>query len=128
MPAPAEWHPVVFYAKAAFWALLSGAELEAELAAVLRALGHVVVETGGPGDEGVDLLVDGHTVVQCKRHAQPTSIAVAEALLESKQQCRAARARLVSTSGVTGEAARFCHAHGIEVWDLSALVRLRERA
>ncbi len=53
------------------WTTLSGAEFEEALGDLLEGLGYSVLQTGGAGDEGIDLLVrrgNKTTVVQCKRY------------------------------------------------------------
>ena len=79
--------------------------------------------TGRVGDEGVDLLVDKTTIVQCKAHGVPVAPAVARELLGCLTYSRAARAILVSMSRMGTRS--FAEKASIQLWDTAKLISVQ---
>lgn len=107
------------------WASLSGAEFERALGNLLQGLGYGVVQTGGTGDEGIDLLVrrgNRTTVVQCKRYKSPAGPAVARELYGAMVAYGADHALLACTGGFTQGATDFARNKPITLWSLDDLV------
>jgi HJR/Mrr/RecB family endonuclease len=112
----------------AYWQGLTYAQLEKEVAALFRRLGHRAQVQGGAGDGGVDVAVDDDTIVQCKAYAKPLSPAAVRELLGTKTALGKRRAILVCTGGFTAGSRQFAQTSGIELWDAHDLIRLHEGA
>jgi HJR/Mrr/RecB family endonuclease len=110
----------------AYWQGLTYAQLENEVAALFRRLGHRARVLGGSGDGGVDVAVDDDTIVQCKAYAKPLSPAAVRELLGTKTALGARRAILVCTAGFTAGSRKFAESSGVELWDAHELVRLHD--
>jgi hypothetical protein len=110
-----------------YWLRLGGREFEEEVASLLREHGHAVQTTSASGDEGVDLVVDRATVVQCKNHAKPVAPATVRDLAGAKQYFGARRAILISSRGFTSGAIEFARKVNIELWDVHTLVSLQDQ-
>lgn len=108
-----------------FWLGLDGCGFEREVAALLRRRGHLVKERGGKGDRGIDLEVDGDTVVQCKAHRKPVAPAVVRELYGAMQLDGRESALLISTQGFTPGAWKLGNEIGIALWDVSVLVEMQ---
>jgi restriction system protein len=108
---------------------LSPSEFESWVAARLLEMGYSVVQTGGPGDEGIDIKArrgNELVVVQCKRFrtAAVGPHAVRE-LLGSMIPISATRGILATTGAVTAAAAQLAQRQRqlIELWDGPYLAR-----
>ena len=122
------------------WMLLSGAELESELATLCRNLGYRVETTPASGDRGVDLILRRKsgktTVVQCKSHKAPVGPAVARELYGSMMDFGADRALLVCTGGFTrgvnefvkGKPIKLLSASDLPYWAKQAESRRKNRS
>lgn len=106
------------------WSSLNGHRFELEVAALLRRCGKNVSHVGGPGDCGIDLVIDEETAVQCKQHARPAAPAVARELLGAMHAKGLKKGILICPSGFTAGTKTFALKHGIELWDCDCLVRL----
>jgi hypothetical protein len=111
-----------------FWRSLDGQCFEQEVADLLRRLGHTVEIRGGSGDEGIDLVMDGETVVQCKQHASPVAPAVARELFGVMHHAAAKRGVLICPSGFTTGTVSFAKKVGLELWDGDSLIAMSNRA
>lgn len=110
----------------AFWEQLTGIQFEQELADLLRSLGHEVRAVGGAGDEGIDLWMDGSTIIQCKAHASSVAPHVVRDLLGARTHVGARRAVLAAPKGFTPGTMDFARKNGIELWDADYLVGLQK--
>ncbi|HAO98802.1 MAG TPA: hypothetical protein DCQ83_02020 [Fibrobacteres bacterium] len=108
------------------WTSCNGIEFEHEVAELFRRLGHFVVKTGGAGDEGIDLVVDNDTIVQCKQHAKPISPAVARELLGAMNFAKAKKAILICPSGFSNDTKEFARKANLELWDGDKLIAMAE--
>ena len=109
-------------------------DFEHQVAQMLRSRGLVVEVTGGPGDEGVDIiaydnapLTGGRYLVQCKRYGLDHKVGVAAVreLYGTVQEKRASKGILVTSSVFTHQALRFAEDKPLELIDglqLSALI------
>jgi restriction system protein len=109
-----------------FWKALGGVQFENEVADLLRQLGHDVQTTPHSGDEGVDLILDRETIIQCKAHSKPVSPGTVRELLGAKAYFKAGKAILISTNGCTSGAKDFAEKTGIELWDTTHLIALQD--
>jgi len=109
-----------------FWFGLGGRGFEEEVADLLRKYGHDVRTTAVSGDEGVDLVVDDSTIVQCKQHAKPVAPAVVRDLAGTRQYFGAKRAILISSRGFTTGATAFAKKVDIELWDVHTLIEMQD--
>ena len=108
---------------------LSPAEFEAWVAERLREAGFSVSVTGGPGDNGIDILARRRSelvAVQCKRYR--TAVVgpqMVRELLGSMTAMSATRGILVTTGTVTRKAEQYAsqQRHAIELWDGPYLVK-----
>ncbi len=113
-----------------------GIELEQRCASILRQVGWTVEETPRSRDGGVDLIatridevgVEDCLYVQCKDHARPVGVDVVRSLLGVLPPDRHVRAILVSTSGLTPDAARLARERSVVVWDDARMAQFERRA
>jgi restriction endonuclease Mrr len=113
---------------------LSPTEFESWVAARLVETGYLVVRTGGPGDEGIDILARKQrdlVVVQCKRFR--TAVVgphVVRELLGSITATTASRGILVTTGIATNAAVQYARRQHppIELWDGPYLAQRWPRA
>lgn len=87
-----------------YWATLDGSQFEKEVAKVFQKCGFLVKHVGGPGDGGIDILMEYKSIqyiVQCKNHKKRIPPNVVVELHDALNFNSAHRAILVSFSGVT---------------------------
>jgi tetratricopeptide (TPR) repeat protein len=111
--------------KEQYWLALTGKgpSFESAVAELFQGMGHQVKVEAGPGDEGVDLTLDGGAcIVQCKAHGKPLGSPVLQMLLGARSSRRATRAILVTLRGVTDNGQKYAAKHDLEVWDVARLV------
>jgi HJR/Mrr/RecB family endonuclease len=106
-----------------FWEQMNGRTFEIEVRNLIRKLGNDAEVTGGKDDEGIDIIVDDGTVVQCKAHKKPVSPAVAREFYGAMTHVGASRGVLVSLNGFTTGVFDFVRGKPIELWDVHDLVR-----
>ena len=109
-------------------------DFEQQVAQMLKDSGLTVEVTGGPGDEGVDIiaydstpLTGGTYLVQCKRYNLDHKVGVAEVreLYGTVQEKRVSKGILVTSSVFTYQALRFAEDKPLELIDgvqLSTLI------
>ncbi len=102
---------------------------------MLQNRGLTVEVTGGPGDEGVDIIArditpitGGMYLVQCKRYALDRKVGVADVreLYGTVQEKRASKGVLVTSSTFTTQARRFAEDKPLELIDGTELQELLE--
>ena len=108
-------------------------DFEQQVAQMLKSRGLAVEVTGGPGDEGVDIiaydntpLTGGTYLVQCKRYSLDHKVGVAEVreLYGTVQEKRASKGILVTSSVFTYQALRFAEDKPLELIDGALLSTL----
>ena len=85
-----------------WWKQLDGRTFERELAELLKGKGYQVRWTGRPGDDGVDLRLEGMgktNIVQCKAHRSRLSSATVRELYGALLHHGADEAWLITTAG-----------------------------
>lgn len=85
-----------------WWKRLDGRQFERELASLYRKRGYEVRSVGGPGDGGVDVILqrEGRTIlVQCKAHRKYISPGAVRELYGTLVHYRASEAWLVASRG-----------------------------
>lgn len=110
-----------------FWASLSGISFEQEVAHLLADAGFAVKLTPSTGDKGVDILLGGGTIVQCKAHNKPIGPAIARELYGAQQALKARRSILVSRSGFTLGVFEFARDKPMALWDQSTLIEMQKK-
>lgn len=110
-----------------YWTHLDGAQFEIDVSKVFQLCGFSVKVTGGPGDGGIDILMERNNIkyiVQCKNHKKriPPNIIVKfnEALNKSKAHI----AILVSSSGVTTGVWNYIKDKPIHIVDINILLSM----
>ena len=111
----------------AWWRTLSGQEFERAFAELLVRKGYKLRHTGGPGDQGADLLLEtkkGTVIVQCKAYAN-TKIGPAPVrdFCGSMLHHRAIEGWLVSLEGFSNAAHEFAHGKPIKLLLLNSFLR-----
>jgi len=94
------------------WRELSGQEFEREFSELLRRQKYKVKHTGGPGDQGADIILEattGRIVVQCKAYTGKVGPQPVRDLCGSMVHHRAAEGWLVAIDGFTESAYEFAH-------------------
>jgi Restriction endonuclease len=108
---------------------MTGAQFERYIAGLLREQGWRDVEVvGGSGDGGADILAESpsgvRTAFQCKRQADNVGVQVVRLLVGSVHYEHAGRAPyLVTTAGLTKDAAALAAGAGVRLIDRPALSR-----
>ena len=108
-----------------FWRGLCGHDFEKEFARMLEGRGYRVSHVGGPGDSGVDLLLDtkkGRVIVQCKAHAGRIGPAAVRDLFGSLLHNGAREAWLVSVEGFSSAAREFAAGKPIRLLTIDAFL------
>jgi len=107
-------------------------QFEALVARLFTVYGHDVEEVGGSSDHGVDLLVISERgekwVVQCKRYSGSVGEPVVRDLFGTMLHEGAQRAYLITTGGITRQAAAWAEGKPIVLYDGEGLVTLIRRA
>jgi hypothetical protein len=108
-----------------FWNSLSGTEFEHEVVALLNRAGYAAQLTAGSGDGGVDIVLDGGTIIQCKARRGPCGPAILRELYGSLHDFGAQKAILISREGFTRASLEFAEGKPIDLWDRSTLIALQ---
>lgn len=114
--------------QAEYWQALSGREFERELARLFSRLGYEAQVIGGPGDRGVDIVLERAnrtTVVQCKCTRTPVGLAVAREFSAAFSDYGAAYGILATVGGVTPGVHEYFRGKPLTVMDLSEIIRLQ---
>lgn len=108
-----------------WWQQLDGRRFEKELAALLERYGYTVKRTGGPGDEGVDLLVQksgDKILVQCKAHGRAIGPGAVRDLYGAMMHHGTDEAWLVSSRGFSYRARKFASNKPISLLTIKSLL------
>jgi restriction system protein len=103
---------------------MSGQEFERYMAEVFQKLGHKVDIVGGPGDQGVDLLVKvgrKRVAVQCKLHGKPVGRAAVSEVYAGAKHHGVSQAWLVAPGGFTPAAQELAKSTDVKLLDLAAV-------
>jgi HJR/Mrr/RecB family endonuclease len=109
---------------------MSGQEFERFMAEVLRNTGYEVDMVGGPGDQGVDLLVRvgrKRVAVQCKLHGKPVGRAAVADVYAGAKHHGAKQAWLVAPGGFTPGAMELAESTNVKLLDLAAIRGLLQK-
>ena len=108
-------------------------DFEQQVAQMLRGWGLSVEVTGGPGDEGIDIMAydstpitGGKYLVQCKRYSPGKKVGVAAVreLYDTMQEKQVTKGVLVTSSAFTTGALRFAEGKSIDLIDGTQLSEL----
>jgi len=103
---------------------MSGQEFEQYIAEVFRKTGSKVDIVGGPGDQGVDLLVKlgrKRVAVQCKLHTKPVGRAAFSEVYAGAKHHGASQAWLVAPGGFTPAAEELAKSTKVQLFDLATV-------
>jgi restriction system protein len=109
---------------------MSGQEFEQYIAEVFRKTGNKVDIVGGPGDQGVDLLVKvgrKRVAVQCKLHTKPVGRAAVSEVYAGAKHHGASQAWLVAPGGFTPAAQELAASTKVQLFDLAAIRGLLQK-
>ena len=109
---------------------MSGQEFEQYIAEVFRKTGNKVDIVGGPGDQGVDLLVKvgrKRVAVQCKLHTKPVGRAAVSEVYAGAKHHGASQAWLVAPGGFTPAAEELAKSTKGQLFDLAAVRGLLQK-
>lgn len=109
-----------------YWLGLRGISFERELGSLYQRLGYNVKYTSTSGDEGIDLVIDSSTIVQCKGHKTPVGPAIVRELYGTLTASGASNAILACPAGFTRGAQAFAAGKPIELLSATAIVALAE--
>jgi restriction system protein len=110
---------------------LGGDDFESFCAELLRRNGARVVEQGGAGDQGADLLIDWQRrrwVVQCKRLGRNVSNAAVQQAHAGRSYHGTEGAMVITNQGFTRSARELAARTDVELIDGQGLARLLRRA
>ena len=105
---------------------MGGSRFEAFMADLFRAMGHRVQPRGGPGDQGVDIIIDpgnGRIAVQCKNHAVPVGNRPVQEVYAGARHHRCVEAWVVAPAGYTRGARALANSTGVSLHDADAIRR-----
>lgn len=105
---------------------MDGARFEVFVADLFRAMGHRVVPCGGPGDQGVDIVLNpggGRIAVQCKNHAVPVGNRPVQEVYAGARHHRCVEAWVVAPAGYTSGARALAKSTGVSLYDADAVRR-----
>ena len=107
-----------------YWKKLNGYQFEREIANLFRQMGHSVQETKLSGDCGIDMVVDGKTIVQCKNHSKPISRPDFQRLYGEfvHNEGKYERVIMVCPSGASGDAKRWIEGKPITIMSLRQII------
>lgn len=109
-----------------WWHTLSGAEFERAFVLLLMRRGYMLKHTGGPGDAGVDVVLQtkkGTVLVQCKAHGEKIGPAAVRDLYGTLVHRKAEEAWLVSLQGFSEAAYEFAADKPIKLLTISTFVK-----
>jgi HJR/Mrr/RecB family endonuclease len=109
---------------------MSGQEFERYMAEVFQKIGHKVDIVGGPGDQGVDLLLKvgrKRVAVQCKPHGKPVGRAAVSEVYAGAKHHGARQAWLVAPGGFTTAAKDLAKSTDVKLLDLAAVRGLLQK-
>jgi hypothetical protein len=105
---------------------MDGARFEVFIADLFRAMGHRVEPCGGPGDQGVDIVLNpgsGRIAVQCKNHAVPVGNRPVQEVYAGARHHRCVQAWVVAPAGYTSGARALANSTGVSLHDADAIRR-----
>lgn len=109
---------------------MSGQKFERFMAEVLRNIGYKVDMVGGPGDQGVDLLVRvgrKRVAVQCKLHGKPVGRTAVADVYAGARYHGVKEAWLVAPGGFTPGAQELAESTDVQLLDLAAIRRMLQK-
>lgn len=89
----------LYRTKISFWQNLSGKQFEKELSNLFEKQGYKVQRTGRSGDQGIDIILNGEIIVQCKSHKNKVSPSAIRDLIGTLQNSGFKKGILASTNG-----------------------------
>jgi len=105
---------------------MDGASFEVFVADLFRAMGRRVDPCGGPGDQGVDIVLghgNGRIAVQCKNHSVPVGNRPVQEVYAGARHHRCVEAWVISPSGYTSGARALADSTGVSLYDADAIRR-----
>jgi HJR/Mrr/RecB family endonuclease len=105
---------------------MGGVRFEAFMADLFRAMGHRVEPRGGPGDQGVDIIIDpgkGRIAVQCKNHAAPVGNRPVQEVYAGARHHRCIEAWVVAPAGYTRGARALANSTGVSLHNADTIRR-----
>jgi restriction system protein len=109
---------------------MSGAQFEAFIADLFRAMGHQAVVLGGAGDQGVDVIVNRQGVrvaVQCKNHRKPVNNKAVQEVYAGARHHGCEEACVVAPAGYTRGAIDLARSTEVSLFDADSIHRWIKR-
>lgn len=102
---------------------MTGVQFENYVAELLRKKGHSVQLTPKTGDYGVDLIMDGHVAIQCKRYGKGVGVKAIQEVYSGMQHYGCSSAIVATNSVFTANAKTLANELGVILWDASTICR-----
>lgn len=102
---------------------MTGVQFENYVAELLRKKGHSVQLTPKTGDYGVDLIMDGHVAIQCKRYGKGVGVKAIQEVYSGMQHYGCSSAIVATNSVFTANAKTLANELGVILWDGSTICR-----
>jgi hypothetical protein len=103
---------------------MDGGRFEVFIADLFRAMGHRVEPCGGPGDQGVDIVLNpggGRIAVQCKNYSAPVGNRPVQEVYAGARHHRCVEAWVVAPAGYTSGARALAKSTGVSLHDAYAI-------
>lgn len=103
---------------------MAGEQFEQCIASTLRRDGHFVKLTPKSGDYGVDIIMDNHVAIQCKRYSGNVGLKAVQEVYAGMRHYGCERAIVATNSKFTKSAIQLANELGVTLWDGRAVQKM----
>lgn len=103
---------------------MTGEQFEQCIASMLRRDGHFVKLTPKSGDYGVDIIMDNHVAIQCKRYSGNVGLKAVQEVYAGMRHYGCERAIVATNSKFTKSAIQLANELGVTLWDGRAVQKM----
>lgn len=103
---------------------MTGEQFEQCIASMLRRDGHFVKLTPRSGDYGVDIIMDNHVAIQCKRYGGNVGLNAVQEVYAGMMHYGCKSAIVVTNSQFTKSAIQLANELGVTLWDGRAVQKM----
>lgn len=103
---------------------MTGEQFEQCIASMLRRDGHFVKLTPRSGDYGVDIIMDNHVAIQCKRYSGNVGLNAVQEVYAGMMHYGCESSIVVTNSQFTKSAIQLANELGVTLWDGRAIQKM----